>query len=82
MRYAVQGRFYRNNLNPTRIDVHKKCISFSAKMSTIFVQARDPAKLSAEVQNALDEHGRVCYEVNREQASCNFRTKFRASVAL
>ncbi|CAH1449552.1 unnamed protein product [Lactuca virosa] len=32
------------------------CQSFSTIVSTILVQARDPAKLSEELQNALDEH--------------------------
>ncbi|PWA57643.1 Pentatricopeptide repeat-containing protein [Artemisia annua] len=66
--YALQGscssidasrvpvrRSYHDVAFHRRVEVHK-WQTFSTMASTILVQARDPAKLSEELQNALDEH--------------------------
>ena len=58
---TVQEIFYHSNLNATRDDVHRKCKLLSTKGSTISVQDQDPAKLSGELQFALDNHIRsIC----------------------
>ncbi|XP_071730187.1 pentatricopeptide repeat-containing protein At1g03100, mitochondrial-like [Rutidosis leptorrhynchoides] len=69
---VVHGMFSYSNLSADtlqrctryscdRVTFHRtvnnhRCQSFSTLSSTILVQARDPAKLSEELQNALDEN--------------------------